>query len=347
VVIHDESRSENADRVELVEAQRELVKAQRTRYLREVMRAKDLTSISDLAKRVGMTPSALTNIQNATRSASAKLIKRIKEQAPGVDGAESLSKGAMANLADSEGAMANLAEPTSKARLTLGQQLAQGYDERRRRLKDRQQDDRTTNDDIRRDFDAMDEDDVFIYISARTPPLEMNEYETELHKAIAKAIQRRAFFLYLTPTAEYLRSVSEHTNYSTLFVEFKDSVLENISDASVKAQCRQRLLLIQTDRNSLFVHPDFKWELFYSNTIDVEYKAAAGALVVCGPGPKDQVKVPISLPPNSTKRMLFEIAETIRLVNPSLPVSGRVPDDIVARLIASAELAMRQKTDPG
>jgi hypothetical protein len=166
--------------------------------------------------------------------------------------------------------------------------------------------------------------------------------EKKLTKAIAKAIQRGAFFLYLTPTKEYLRRGGEYVDFSALFVDFKSEVLSNISDEDVRVQYHQRLLLIQTDKNSLFVLPDFKWELFHRNTIDVDHKAAAGALVACGQISNDQdPKVLISLPPTSTKRILFEIAETICLVNPGLPASDPVPDDIVTRLKECAELAMR------
>jgi hypothetical protein len=55
-----------------------LVKAKRRDYLREVLRAAGLTNMSALAEKLGKTPPALANIQNAKRSASRKLIEKIR-----------------------------------------------------------------------------------------------------------------------------------------------------------------------------------------------------------------------------------------------------------------------------
>jgi hypothetical protein len=51
--------------------------------------------------------------------------------------------------------------------------------------------------------------------------------------------------------------------------------------------------------------------------------------------------MPLSV--HETKEVLFEIARTICLANPNLPVSDQVPLDIVMRLKESAELAAGKK----
>jgi transcriptional regulator with XRE-family HTH domain len=335
VDIHSEGRVENVDQVELLKAK---LKAKRRDYLREVLRATGLKSMSALAEKLGKTPPTLANIQNAERSASRELVEKIRQLAPQVEGAEILSAKAMAYSV----------EPSPETRPSIGQWLDQDYAGRMQKLEGSEEDRPANIEDIRRSFDAMDRDDVFVYVSAIEAPLEMDPNELKLKRAIANAIQRCASFLYLTPTKEYLQSVDNFVDISAQFARFKGQVLSNITGESVQAQCSQRLLLIQADASPLFTFPSFKWELFHSNTIDVPYKAAAGALIVSGlvpdvKGPK--LRVPLGA--IETRQVLLEIAKTICRINPNLPPPDRVPDDIVARLKESAELAKGKKIDRG
>src|SRR5262249_22029609 len=194
-------------------------------------------------------------------------------------------------------------------------------------------------------FDAMDKDDIFIYLSAVTRPLEMDPDETKLKRSIASAIQRHAFFLYLRPTKAYLQSSGDFVDIPTQFSRFRTDVVSNISNIkSAQDKFRQRLVLIQTDANPLFAVPDFKWELFYSDKIDAPFKAVAGALVVSGRAPNHlgpNIRIPLSV--TATKRVLFELVKTIYFANRALPHSDQVPFDIVTRLKESAELATGQK----
>lgn len=144
------------------------------------------------------------------------------------------------------------------------------------------EDDNTNIDNICRNFDALNKGDVFIYVSARTPPIEWEKPKaTALHSAIASAIQREAFFLYLMPTTQYLQNIENwnFSDYQAQFAAFKDLIESNISEEK-RGQCRSRLLLIQTDASPYFDLPDFKWELFYSE--DLSEQAAADVLVYSG-----------------------------------------------------------------
>jgi hypothetical protein len=318
---------ENVDRAELTERRR--------RYFSAVLRAARLKTMAALAKELNVTQSTLTNIQSTNRSAGLELIEKIRRLAPRVDGAEILSAEALANLA----------EPTSEVRLSIGERLAQAYGERIHELQGVEEDEDTNTEEIRRNFDAMDKDDVFIYLSAVTRPLEMDPNETKLKKSIANAIQRQAFFVYLRPTKAYLQSAGDFVDIPTQFSRFRTDVVSNISNTkSIQDKCRQRVILIQTDANPLFAVPDFKWELFYSDKIDAPYKAAARALVVSGrapnhPGPR--IRIPLSA--TTTKRVLFELAKTIYFGNASLEHPDQIPFDIITRLKESAEMATGQK----
>jgi hypothetical protein len=193
----------------------------------------------------------------------------------------------------------------------------------------------------------LDKDDVFIYLSAVTRPLEMDPDETKLKRSIANAVQRQAFLLYLRPTKAYLQSAGNFVDIAAEFASFQTDVLSNISNLkSIQDKYRQRLMLIQIDANPLFALPDFKWELFYSDKIDVPYKAAAGALVVSGAGlyhSGPHIRIPLSV--TATKRVLFELTKTIYLANATLRNFDRIPLDIVTRLKDSAEFATGQKID--
>jgi hypothetical protein len=312
----------SARRVENV-GQNEL-KDRRIEYLRAVKSTMRLTTMAALAKELGVKPSTLANIQSVTRSASPELIKKIGKLAPQAGNANVLS------------AKAVVAEPTSEARLSIGERIDQDNRELIRKLRGVEEDSDTNIEGIRCTFDAMDKGDVFVYLSAATLPLEMGLYDTKLKEAIANAIQREAFFVYLTPTTERLQSMDAFVDFPALFASFKRKVISNISSIeSVQNKCRQRLLHIQTDTNPLFALPDSKWELFLSDKLNTPYKAAARALVVSGlasMGPS--VRIPLSDP--STKRFIIEIAKTV--TNPGLTVSDQVPDGIVERLQESVRL---------
>jgi transcriptional regulator with XRE-family HTH domain len=323
-------RSDDVDRSELRERRRG--------YLLAVLRAAKLRSMAALAKKLNVAQSTLTNIQSASRSASPELIGKIRLLAPGLEGSGILS--AEAEL--SPGAPVNLVE--SDTRLHLGERLAQDYNERIQKLQGVED---APDKDVRetaRNFDAMDRGDVFIYLSAIMRPLEMDPEEILLKKSIAHAIQRHAFFLYVRPTKAYLKTVGNFVDIRAEFAGFREQVFNFISND--RTSFLKQLLLIQTDENPLFAAADFKWELFYSDRINAPYKAAAGALVASGVDPTHhgpRIRIPLSV--TSTKRILFEIAKTICMVNPELQHSEQVPFDIVSRLKESAELATGQKVD--
>src|SRR5262249_35439017 len=154
------------------------------------------------------------------RSAGLELIEKIRRLAPRVDGVEILSAEALANLG----------EPTSEVNLPIGDRLARDYGDRIQKLQGVEEDQETNSEEIRRNFDAMDKDDVFIYLSAVTRPLEMDPNETKLKRSIANAIQRQAFFLYMRPTSAYLRSAGDFVDIPTQFTHFRTDVVSNISN---------------------------------------------------------------------------------------------------------------------
>jgi hypothetical protein len=195
-------------------------------------------------------------------------------------------------------------------------------------------------------FDAMGKDDVFIYLSAIMRPLEMDPDETELKVSIARAMLRDAYFVYIRPAKAYLKAVSDFVDIPAEFEAFKDQVLSIVSAhreplSPPETSFNKQLRLVQADEHPLFVAPDFKWELFYSERIDVPYKTIAGALVATMNGPN----IRIYLSPRATKRVLFEVAKTLYVLNPALAEAERVPDDIIRRLKASAELATGEKIE--
>jgi hypothetical protein len=71
------------------------------------------------------------------------------------------------------------------------------------------------------------------------------------------------------------------------------------------------------------------------------HKALAGALIAAGNGPN--FRVPLSS--SSTKRILFEVAKTLRAANAGLPDEDRVPDELINRLKESAERATNQEME--
>jgi len=255
-----------ADRAELTESRR--------RYLRAVIGATELKTMAALAKRLGITQSTLTNIQNGSRSASPDLIAKIRQLAPGLEGAAVLGAQAIARLRQS-------AEP---GRIGLGERLARVRSERVQGLQGLDEEHSRNSREVAGNFDAMDEDDVFVYLSATRRPIEMDPDETELKFSIARALQRHAYFVYIRPARAYLKAVGDFADIRAEFESFKAKVLAIVSahrdDLAAPAPCvGNRLLLVQADEHPLFVVPDFNWELFYSERIDVAHKAIAGALV--------------------------------------------------------------------
>jgi transcriptional regulator with XRE-family HTH domain len=306
----------------------ELVERRRL-YLRAVIRASGLSSMAELAKKLEVTPSTLTNIRSANRSASPELIDKIKRLAPAVEDASILGAQAVANsLQVAAGEVTNVAERVGRTYREQTQKL-QGLEEEAANIRD-----------VADAFRAMDSGDVFVYLSATRRPLEMDPDEITLKDAIANAIERGASFLYLRPTRAFLRNVGNFVDIEEEFDVFKKRVLSRIPSNSTKLHWRN-LLLIQVDGNPLFVVPDFKWELFYSDKIDKPHKALAGALVAAGNGPN--FRIPLSS--SSTKRILFEVAKTLNTANEGLRNEDKVPDELIARLKESAALAANQTVE--
>ncbi len=286
-----------------------------------------------LAKRLKVTQSTLSNIQSGARSAGPELLDKIRKLAPGVEGSSVLTAEAIARPP----------EPASEVRQGLGERLAWGQLERIQELQGLEEALATNIKETARNFDAMDRDDVFIYLSAVKRPLEMDPDETELKTSIAHAIRRGVFLLYLRPTKAFLASVGDYVDVRTEFDKFRQNVFSILS-ADTEGVFRRQLLLIQADGNPLFAVPDFKWQLFYSDRISETHKAVAGALIAAGHGPHTRgldIRIPLST--TTTKRILFEVAKSIYLTNPNLKEADRVPAVIVERLKESAELVTGEK----
>jgi transcriptional regulator with XRE-family HTH domain len=319
------------------EVDRAGLEERRRSYFAAVLHAARLKSMAALAKKLDVSQSALTNIQNGNRSAGPTLIEKIRRLAPRIEGSAWLAAEAIEILA----------EESAGQPLSIGQRIAQDYGDRVAGLQGLEEASGANIDGIRRNFDAMRRDDVFIYLSATRRPLEMHPEITVLRRSIANAIQRQAFFLYLRPTQTYLRNAHNFEDIPAEFAVFKNEVLSYISnEESAQDKYRQRVLLIQTDRNPLFAPLDFKWELFLSDTFEAPYKAAAGALVSSGLTPLQggpEIEIPLSAA--TTRRILFEVAKTIYIENKGLPFSDRVPAELVTRLKESAELAAGEAID--
>jgi len=306
----------------------ELVERRRL-YLRAVIRASGLSSMAELAKKLEVTPSTLTNIRSANRSASPELIDKIKRLAPAVEDASILGAQAVtSSLQAAAGEITNVAERVARTYREQTQKL-QGLEEEAANIRD-----------VADAFRAMDSGDVFVYLSATRRPLEMDPDEMTLKDAIANAIERGAFFLYLRPTRAFLRNVGNFVDIEEEFDVFKKRVFSRLPSNFTKLHW-SNLLLIQVDGNPLFVVPDFKWELFYSDKIDRPHKALAGALVAAGNGPN--FRIPLSS--SSTKRILFEVAKTLNTANEGLRNEDKVPDELIARLKESAALAANQTVE--
>ena len=308
----------------------------RRTYFRAVCHSAGLATMAALAEKLGVTHSTLTNIQNARRSAGPELIKKIERLAPKIEGgsilgAQALTREADVNLEGSHG---------------IGERLKEAYLER---LQELQSSEERTSKNIRevaKSFDSMDSDDVFIFISATQQPFEMDPNETILKAAILNAIRRKSFFIYLRPTREYLRRLDYFVDIESEFENFKAKLFSGLSKEEKDASA-SHLVLIQTEHVPLFVVPDFKWDIFYSDRIDVPQKALAGTAVAAGDPSSSGAYIRIPLSVASTKGILFEAARAIWNANSGRRGHGKVPNKVIARLVESAEQATKQKIKSG
>jgi hypothetical protein len=289
-----------------------------------------------LAKAIGVAQSTLTNIQSTSRSASPKLIRKIEQLATKIEGGSILGAQAL-----SGGVHVDLEQP-----FNIGERLKGAN---RARLHELQSSEEMTSrniGEVAKSFDSMGSDDVFIFISAIRQPFEMDPNETILKAAILNAIRRKSFFIYLRPTREYLKRLDYFVDIESEFTNFKATVFSGSSEEG--DAYANHLVLIQAEHVPLFVVPDFKWDIFYSDSIDVPYRALAGALVAAGTDPSSSgahIRVPLSA--DSTKRVLFEVVKAIWQVNSGRRGPGKIPNKVVARLVESAEQATKQKIKGG
>lgn len=328
-----------AERAELTESRR--------RYLRAVIAATDLKTMAALAKRLRITHSTLTNIQNGSRSASPELIDKIRQLAPGLDGAAVLGAQAAAQLR----------HPVVPGRRDLGDRLAEVRRERVQGLQGLDEEQSRNSRELAGNFDAMDDGDIFIYLSATVRPLEMDPDEPDLQLSIARSLRRNVHFVYIRPAKAYRQAVGDFADVRAEFESFKAKVLSIIAAdrddlASPPDACfAKQLLLVEAEGHPLFAVPDFNWELFYSDRIDLPHKAIAGALVATSPGDqlaqarKGGPAIRVFLSSAATRRVLFEVAKTLCAVNPTLHETDRVPDHVVRRLRDGAEQATGEKIE--
>jgi hypothetical protein len=192
-----------------------------------------------------------------------------------------------------------------------------------------------------RNFDSMGSDDVFIFVSATQQPFEMNPNETTLKRAILDAIRRKSFFIYLRPVKEHLKRLEYFVDIESEFESFKTTLFSGLSEAERKSYAGH-LVLIQAKNLPLFVVPDFKWDIFYSDLIELPHKARASASVVAGNDPNSSgahIRLPLST--DSTRRVLFEVATAIGRRSPGRRKHGKIPDEVIARLMRSAKLVKK------
>jgi transcriptional regulator with XRE-family HTH domain len=313
------------------------LRERRRTYLRAVSHSAGLETMAALAKALGITQSTLTNIQNATRSASAELIKRIERLAPKIEGGSILGAQALSREAD----------VNPEESLNIGERLQEAYRERLQELQSSEEMTSKNVGEAAKNFDSMGSNDVFIFVSATQQPFEMNLNETTLKPAILNAIRRKSFFIYLRPAKEHLKRLDYFVDIESEFENFKASLFSGLSKEEKDAYAGH-LVLIQAEHVPLFVVPDFKWEIFYGDSIDFPHKALAGALVTAGTDPNSSgahVRVPLSA--DSTKRVLFEAVKAIWQVNSGRRGHAKIPKKIIARLVESAEQATKQKIKGG
>jgi hypothetical protein len=311
------------------------LKERRRTYLRAVVHAAGLDSMAALAKELGVTQSTLTNILSAARSASPELIKRIEQLAPKVEDGSILGAQAL-----SRGSRVGPEQP-----LNIGEQLEDAYHERLLELQSSEERASKNIGEVVRNFDSMGSDDVFIFISAIDPPFEMNPNETDLKQAILNAIRRRSFFIYVRPTKKYLKRLGYFVDIEAEFANFKATLFSSLSESEKKSYAGH-LALIRADDVPLFVVPDFKWDIFFSDRIKAPHKSFASAGVAAGTDPNSSgahIRVPLSA--DSTKSILFEVVKAIWRVNSGRRKHGKVPGKIVARLVEHVEQATKEKIE--
>ena len=290
-----------------------------------------------LAKELGVTQSTLTNILGAARSASPELIRKIEQLAPRIEDGSILGAAALSRGSDVD------PEPPSN----IGEQLKEAYRERLLELQSSEERASKNISEVLRNFDSMGSDDVFIFISATQQPFEVNPNETVLKQAILNAIRRKSFFIYLRPTKEHLKRLDHFVDIEAEFANFKATLFSSLSEREKKSYAGH-LVLIQADNVPLFVVPDFKWDIFFSDRIEVPHKSLASAGVTAGIDPNSSgahIRVPLSV--DSTKRVLFEVAKAICRVDGGRRDHGMIPHRIVERLKESAEQATKQKIQGG
>jgi hypothetical protein len=293
--------------------------------------------MAGLAKKLGIPQSTLTNILSARRSASAELIEKIERLAPNIEGgsilaAEALPRGADINV---------------EASHSIGERLNEAYRERLQELQSFEEKTSRNVGEVAKHFESMGSDDVFIFVSATESPFEMNPEERILRPAIANAIRRGACFIYLRPTREHCKGLGYFVDIESQFESFKVALFSGLSKEENDAYAGH-LVLIQAAHVPLFVLPDFKWEIFYSDSIDTPHNALAGALVTAGTDPNSSgahVRVPLSV--DSTRWVFFEAVKAIWQVNSGRRVRGKVPSKVIARLVGSAEEAAKRKIRAG
>jgi hypothetical protein len=313
------------------------LKERRRIYLRAVAHSSGLESMAALAKKLGVTQSTLTNILSAARSASPELIRKIEQLAPKIENGSILGAQAL-----SRGADVDLEHPAN-----LGERLMEAYGERLHELQSSEERASKNIRGVLRNFESMDSDDVFIFISATQQPFEMNPNEATLKPAILNAICRKAFFIYLRPTNEYLRRMDYFVDIESEFASFKATLFSKLPEPERKSYAGH-LVLLQADNVPLFVVPDFKWDIFYSDRIDAPHKSLASVGVAAGPDPNTSgahIRVPLSA--ESTKRILLEIVRAIWQVNSGRRGGSKVPGKVIARLVESAEQATKLKVKKG
>jgi hypothetical protein len=317
------------DRIELRERRRT--------YLKAVIHSAGVESMAALAKKLGVAHATLTNIQSVARSASPELIKKIERLAPKIEGGAILGAQALSREADVNPAASH----------SIGERLKEAY---RERLQELQSSEEMTNKNIgevAKHFDSMSGDDIFIFVSATQRPFEMSPNEAVLRPAIVNAIRRKSFFIYLRPTKEYLNRLEYFVDIESEFESFKAALFSGLSKEEKDAYAGH-LVLVQAEHVPLFVVPDFKWEIFYSDSIDAPHKTLAGALVTAGPDPSSSgalVRVPLSA--DSTKGVFLEVVKAISQVNSGRRAHDKIPKKIIARLVESAEKATGQKIKGG
>ncbi len=254
-------------------------------YLRAVVHSAGLESMAALARELGITQATLTNIQNATRSASRDLIEKIERLAPKIEdgsilGAQALSRG--------EG-------------VDLGAQLKEAY---RERLQELQSSEERTSKNVRevaKSFDSMGSDDVFIFVSAIRQPFEMDPDETILKPAILNAIRRKSFFIYLRPTREYLKRLDYFVDIESEFENFKGDIFYSDRIDVPQKALAGALVAAGTDPSSSGA--DIRIPLSVASTKRVLFEVAR-AIWKVNAGRRGHGKVP-----NKVVRRLMESAE--------------------------------------